>query len=122
MKTRVLLAVALAVAFVGTSSYQAAQESKPKYTIKEVMKIAMKGGLCKKVAGGSASKEEKEQLVALFTALTQNKPPKGDEKAWKKRTEALLKAAKAALEGDAKAGKALQKNANCGSCHKMFKG
>jgi len=96
-------------------------KAEPKFTIKEVMKEAMKGGLAEKVAKGKGEKADAERLVELFTALNANKPPKGDEKAWKERTGMLISAAKdfAAGKGD---GDALKKAANCGSCHEKFKG
>ena len=102
------------VFLMGTNAGAAGKDD-PKYKIKEVMKIAMKGGLCGKVASGKASDDEKKQLIELFTALAANKPPMGDADAWKTRTTALLEAAK---KGD---GDALKKAANCMSCHKEFK-
>jgi len=95
---------------------------KAKHTIPQVMKIAMKGGLCGKVAKGTASDEEKKQLVELFTSLSKNEPPQGDAKSWKNKTMALLNAAKKAADGDEKAAKSLQKLANCAACHKVHKG
>ena len=89
---------------------------KEEITIKLVMKKAMKGGLCEKVAKGEASDEEKKQLVVLLTGLTKTTPPKGDEDAWKKKTTALLEAAKGTD------GAALKKAMNCGACHGEFKG
>jgi mono/diheme cytochrome c family protein len=50
------------------------------------------------------------------------KPPKGDEENWKKMTGELVKAAKLAVDGDAGAGAALMKAANCAGCHKAHKG
>jgi hypothetical protein len=82
---------------------------------------AMKGGLCKKVASGSASDEDKAALVEMFVALAANKPPKGEAASWKAKTGALVKAAKAAAAGDEGAGAALKKAANCGACHKVHK-
>ena len=105
--------VALALVLAGS---QADGQEKPKYKIAEVMAKAMKGGLCKKVAEGKATAEEKETLVELFTALHQNAPPKGSAEAWKTRTKALLDAAKA---GDPAA---LKTAANCAACHKEHKG
>src|SRR5436190_1779711 len=99
-----------------------AQGEKAKYNIKEVMKQAMKGGLTKKVSEGTATEEEKKQLVELFVALHENNPPKGEKGAWEKATLALVQAAKAAEKGDEKAGKAMAKLANCANCHKQFKG
>jgi surface antigen len=84
-------------------------------TIKLVMQKAMKGGLCGKVAKGEASEEEKKQLIEYFTGLTKTTPPKGDEKAWKEKTKALLDAAKGT---DAAA---LKKAANCQACHDVFR-
>src|SRR5215475_8504564 len=53
---------------------RAADEEKPKYTIKEVMKKAHTpdGGLLKKIVAGEATKADAEQLVELYTALGQN--------------------------------------------------
>ncbi|MCS7047400.1 MAG: hypothetical protein NZO58_13665 [Gemmataceae bacterium] len=99
-----------------------AGDGKPKHTIAEVMAKAMKGGLCKKCASGEATEAEKKELVELFTSLSQNEPPKGDLKDWKKRTGALLDAAKKIAAGDEKAGKALGAAANCAACHKAHKG
>jgi len=93
---------------------------KPKYTISQVMKTAHVGddeSLLAKVADGSADAKEKKQLVELYKALSQNKPPKGDEKSWKMLTGGLIKAAEAAAGGGEDAGKALIKAANCTGCH-----
>ena len=106
----------LAVSLTGT-----AQEDK-KVAIKDVMKTAMKGGLCAKVAKGEASADEKKQLVELFTALAANKPPKGEEASWKEKTGALVAAAKEAAEGKEGAGAKLRAAANCMACHSAHKG
>ncbi len=111
MMTLVLAGLMLGVAGLG----MAREEEKPKYTIKQVMKEAMKGGLLKKVASGEGDKEDSAKLVELFTALADDKPSKGDLDTWKEKTTALLKATKA---GD---GKAMQKAANCKACHDIFK-
>jgi hypothetical protein len=111
-----LTLVGMAVLTLGMVSLSLAADEKPKYTIKEVMKEAMKGGLCKKVATGKASKEEKDKLLEMFKALTQNKPPKGESDSWKTKTDALVSAA----NGDD--GKALGKAANCMACHEVHKG
>ena len=91
-------------------------DKKDPVAIKVVMQKAMKSGLCKKVASGKASDDEKKELIALFTDLAANKCPKGDEADWKAKTKALLDAAKA------DDGKALGKAANCAACHKEHKG
>lgn len=98
-----------------------AQATKPKATIKEVMKEAHKDGLLKKVTEGKASKEEQERLQELYTALSEGKPSKGDEKSWKDKTTALLDAAKSVIKGDAGAVDALKKASNCQACHKAHR-
>lgn len=93
-----------------------------KVTIKEVMKKAMAGGLCKKCASGKASDAEKKELVELFSALGKSKPPKGDEASWKEKTDKLVAAAKAVAEGKDDGAKALGAAANCMACHSVHKG
>jgi hypothetical protein len=112
----------LAFGWVALALTGIAQDAKPKYTIKEVMKTAHKGGLLKKVSGGKASADEKKQLVELYEALAANKPPKGEEAAWKEKTAALVAAAKEAAEGKEGAGEKLTKAANCMACHSAHKG
>jgi hypothetical protein len=117
---RFVSAVAL-LAFAGLTLV-GAEDDKPKFTIKAVMKEAHKSGLYKKVAEGRADKEEKEKLVTLYEALPKNKPPMGDEKEWKKKTEEMLAAAKGCLKDEKGAGAKLAKLVNCKTCHAAFKG
>ena len=121
---RKLLVASLIVAFgwVAVSMNSGAQDEKTKASIKEVMKVAMKGGLTKKVAEGKASEEEKKQLAGLFAALHDNKPPKGEASSWDEKTNTLVKAANDVLAGKAGAGEALSKAANCMACHSAHKG
>ncbi len=107
---RLLACVALVV-----TTWLAVKAEETKYTVKDVMKTAMKGGLCKKVADGQASDEEKKQLLAMFESMAAAKPAKGDEASWKEKTGALVEAAK---KGD---GAALKKAANCKACHDSHK-
>lgn len=116
------LLATLAMTMVGLGMFQAREADQPKYTIKEVMKLAHKSNLWKKVAEGKASKEEKDKLVELYTALSEDKPPKGDAKDWKERTDAMVKAAKEAAAGEKQGEKALLKAVKCLDCHKLHKG
>ena len=100
----------------------AEEEADKKVAIKEVMKVAMKGGLTKKVASGKATEEEKKKLAGLFAALHENKPPKGEEESWKQKTEALVNAANDVLAGKEGAGEKLSAAADCMACHKAHKG
>lgn len=116
MRNLVLMAAVLGVALVGFSNTAHADA-----TVKAVMKKCMKGGLCKKVASGQASAEEKEALLAAFKKMASAKPAKGDAESWKAKTTALVKAAQAAVDGADGAGAALGKAANCKSCHSVHK-
>jgi hypothetical protein len=113
------LALMFAVALFVNSSVDAGGDAK--YTIKEVMKKGHGSGLLKKVLGGSASEEEKKQLVDLYESLAKNKPPKGDAKAWSTRAEQILGAAKGVAKGEAGAVDTLKKATNCANCHKEHK-
>lgn len=116
----ILAAVALAVAT--TFLLDGTAQDAPKHTIKDVMKKAHKEGLLKTVAGGKASKEEKDMLVEMYTSLSLNKPPKGDLADWKTRTETMLTNAKDAAKDAKGAGAKLQKSVDCKTCHSMHKG
>ena len=118
MRKLIVASVIVAFGWVALGMPSGAQETKAKYTIKEVMKNAhAKGKLRDKVTSGMASDEEKKQLVEYYEALAANKPPKGDEASWKEKTAALLAAAKAAAAGDVEKLKAV----NCAECHKAHK-
>ncbi|HZV04290.1 MAG TPA: hypothetical protein VE999_04295 [Gemmataceae bacterium] len=108
----------------GLGMYHAADEAKAKLSIEEVMEKAHKGkpSLFKQVMSGKASEEQKKKLVEYYEALTQNKPEKGSEADWKKRTTALVKAAKEVASGNDSARQQLGKAANCKSCHDAHKG
>jgi hypothetical protein len=120
---RKLLVVSVVMVFGWTvfTLTSGAQDEK-KATIKEVMQVCMKGGLCKKVASGEASAEEKKKLAGLFAALHENKPPKGEQASWDEKTKALVDAANDVLAGKEGAGASLQKAANCMACHSAHKG
>ena len=96
-------------------------QDKPKYSIKDVMVKAHKGGLMKKVASGKASAEEKKQLLEFYEALAANKPPAGDEADWKVKTSAIVAAAREAAEGDEAAAKKLSDTVKCMDCHQAHK-
>ena len=121
------LAVGAGIGVVTTLAYSAAQqeqaEVKPKHTIAEVMQAAHAPGgsqLMRKVAAGDGSAEEKKQLLEFYVALWDNKPPKGEEEAWKAKTGALVVAASKALLGNEDSAAALRVAAQtkCGACHR----
>jgi hypothetical protein len=116
----VIACLTLMVGFV-TIPATGQDDAKPKYTIKDVMKKAMKGPLLKKVAGGGASDDEKKELYEMLVALGKNEPKKGEAESWKTLTAALEKAGKAAIEGESDASKMLEKAADCKACHTPHK-
>lgn len=122
MRKLLVAGIVLAFGWVALGLVGNAEEETKKTTIKEVMKLAMKGGLTAKVAKGEASEDEKKQLAALFKALHDNKPPKGEAESWDAKTTALVDAAAAVLEGKEGAGDKLKAAANCMECHKAHKG
>jgi hypothetical protein len=117
------LPLVLSMAWVSLSSGADEKE----IPIKDVMKkahTAKKGEkkLCEKVAGGTATKDEKQQLLDLYTALSKNKPPKGEADSWKEKTDALVAAAKACVADDKDGPDKLKKAVNCKACHEAHKG
>lgn len=120
MKKWAIMAGALVFTLVGVAG--AALADKDEDTIKKVMKVAMKGGLCKSVATGKASPDEAKELVGLFKELAAAKPEKGEASSWKAKTTALVTAAENAAGGKAGAGAQLKSAANCKACHDLHKG
>ena len=121
MRKFLVACVIISLGWVVVSLTGLAQD-KPKYTTKEVMQKAHKGGLMKKVSEGKASADEKKQLIEFYEALAANKPPKGDEAEWKVKTSAILAAARAAAEGDEAVAKKLSDTVKCMECHQAHKG
>ncbi|MFO1021189.1 MAG: hypothetical protein U0903_10895 [Planctomycetales bacterium] len=113
-----------AVCVIGAVGVSKAAD-KPKYTISDVMKKALKGGpksLNGKVAAGKASDDEKKLLVEMYESMAAQKPPKGSDESWKKFAGALVTAAKDAKEDKEGAAAALKKASNCTACHDAHKG
>jgi hypothetical protein len=115
MTRKLVFAVFSSLVVLGLVGFAAQDE--PKYTIKEVMKEAHKGGLLKKVSEGKATEEEKEKLLDLYKALAKNKEPQGPHEDWEKRTKAIVTAAEEVVKGDAAASKKLAAVVNCKECH-----
>jgi hypothetical protein len=111
----------------GLGMFQAADDAKPKYTIEEVMEKAhkpAKSSLFVKVKSGKASAEQKKQLLELYEEMAKNPAPKsekGNPADWKKRTGALVKAAKDVIADKEGAKQELAKAATCGKCHSVYK-
>jgi hypothetical protein len=120
MRKVVLVLVAL-VATIGAAAGFSHATTRDE-TVKRVMKEAMKSGLCKSVASGTASDADKAKLLQLFKDLATAEPAAGDKASWETKTAALVKAAQAAADGKADAGATLKQAANCKACHDVHKG
>jgi hypothetical protein len=120
MKKWMITASAFALTIATVTGLALADSSEE--TIKKVMKVAMKGGLCKSVASGKATADQKKELLTLFQDLAKATPEKGDPASWKAKTTALVSAAEANVDGTAGASAQLKKAANCKACHDLHKG
>jgi cytochrome c553 len=126
-KVRLFLLVPLtACLLAGLNLFQAADDAKPKYSIEEIMEKAHKKrgdmpSLFKQVVGEKANDAQKKELLEYYVELEKNKPEKGDLGAWKKRTKAIVKAAKDVVNGKDGATKELAKATNCSKCHELHK-
>ncbi len=124
---RRLMSAILMLAVTGSGAYQAAGEDPPKYTIAQVMQMAHKPpakgqpSLLITILQGKASRQDKEKLLDLYTALGQNKLPRGDAKSWKGKTEALVNAARSILAEEKGAGEKLKNATTCMACHDVHK-
>ena len=123
MRTKLLCSLAVSATVVALSGLLAgaADDEKPKYTIKEVMKKAHKDGLLKKISEGGGTKADAEELLDLYKAMGKNKPPKGEKGSWEEKTKALVDAAQKVVDDKPGARDELKKAANCAECHKAHK-
>ena len=119
MRNLVALSVIVGLGLAVTVVFAADKEAK--YTTKQVMKMAHKDGLLKKVVSGKGDEADAKKLLELYEAMAANKPKKGNADDWKAKTAAIVEAAKGVVEGKAGAAEALTKATNCGACHKEFK-
>lgn len=97
--------------------------AKPKYTLGEIMSKGHKGNnsLLKKVTTGKATPDETKRLVEYYQAMVLHAPPKGEEKSWKEKTAALVKASEAVAAKKSGAVAMLEKAVNCKACHSAHK-
>jgi hypothetical protein len=117
---------ALTVSLVGVSMAEEKKEDAKPQTIKQVMKkvhSAPKGeqNLKDKFAAGKTSEAETKDILAAYADLGKNKPPQGEEAAWKEKTGALLAAAKDVAAKKDGAPEAFKKAVACMGCHSVFR-
>lgn len=99
----------------------AEEEGGPKHSIKEVMKLAHKDGLLKKVLGGEASDDDKKMLLDLYVSMLEGKPKKGDMASWQTLAGKSALAAAKVVVGREGALKELEAATNCKACHSVHK-
>lgn len=118
-----LAVAAMALSALAGIGVLAADSAKPKYTVEEVMEKAhdRSTGLLGKVIDGKATEKDKKDLVEMYVSLAQFKPSRGEAASWKKKTEALVAAAKDTVAGKEGATKKLKAASSCSGCHKDHK-
>ncbi|MCH2609756.1 MAG: hypothetical protein MK006_01670 [Pirellulales bacterium] len=123
MLRKITLGVALmAMATMVTTGIRADHhgDSKKGTSIEDVMH-ALKDGFHKKILDGSATDEEKAQMLDFAKALPKGTPPKGSKSSWKKLTKKLVVASKAVVAGKDGAIEAFGEAINCKTCHTPHK-
>ena len=123
MRRLSLLSLICFVASVTLTARAGEYVAEAEVTIKDVMNQAHKKPkeLLKKAATGRATDAEKAELLELYKAMAAATPPKGDKTEWQERTDAMVSAAQAAIDGKPDAGTLLTKAANCAACHSAHK-
>jgi hypothetical protein len=120
--TAIALGLLASVAWRVALADEEQEPEAPQHTIKEVMKLAHKDGLLKKVLDGKGRHKDAMELIDLYASLADNQPPKGDAESWKAKTDALIIAA-ARFSVRRKDGIAKLKVASdCKACHTAHKG
>ncbi|MFN3486172.1 MAG: hypothetical protein ACK44W_11915 [Planctomycetota bacterium] len=115
--TRAALAGVLAAAGVLMGAQGASKDDKPK-TIKDVMLLHKgKDSFLNHILAGKGTDEDHRKLVVYYEVMAALKPPQGDEKSWKEKTEALLSAARDVAARKSGAIERLKKASDCKSCH-----
>ncbi len=114
-----IVCCSLVAFFVGAVTGLRAEDDKPKYSVKEVMK--KHDDLQKKVKKGTASDDDKKKLLELYTAMSKNKAPAGDAENWKKLNDALVKSTQDVVDNKDGAKVEFEKAVNCKTCHDAHK-
>ncbi len=121
MRIRLIVGSLVAAVVFGGGVMAVNNNVAPPKTVKEVMKIAHKDGLLKKIQGGSASDEEKKQLLDLYVDMLEGEPKKGDKAEFKAMTNALVVSAAKVVLGREGAMDELKKTSDCMACHSKHK-
>ena len=117
----IVLAISSAVVVGIAVAADTENRREPKHSIEQVMELAHSDGLLKKVFAGSATAEEKTDLLDLYISMLQCTPPRGDVESWNRLSGAAVIAAAKAVVGREDAAADLKKATNCAACHKAHK-
>jgi cytochrome c556 len=120
---RTVLPAALALGvLVGAAPEQGDKQADKPKAIKDVMALHKgKESFLSKVTGGKGTEEDHKKLLSFYEVLATLKPPQGEEKSWKEKTDALIAAAKEVVEKKEGALDKLKKASDCKACHSVHK-
>jgi hypothetical protein len=113
--------IVLALAALGAvaAGFQSKPAKEPPKSIKEIMKRTHDGrdNLCSEVRNGFAKPEDAKKLLVEYKTMESLKPPRGDEKDWKKRTGAVIAALQDLIDKKEGALGRVHAATDCASCH-----
>ena len=121
MRFRIIVGSLFAAVVCGGGAMAINNNRAEKKTVKEVMKIAHKDGLHKKILEGKGTDEDKRQLLDLYIDLVEGEPKKGDKAAFQMQAGAAMMSAAKLVLGREGAIDELKKTSDCKSCHDQFK-
>jgi hypothetical protein len=113
---------ALLFASGGAASAQQGKKKEPppgKDPIKEIMLRTHKdkGALVFKVRDAESSEDENKKLLVEYEKMATMKPPLGDVKVWKNRTDAAIKALQELVAKKSGAVERVRAATECSGCH-----
>jgi hypothetical protein len=124
---RLIAGFGIAAALVASS---AAEPARRPASIADVMKQAhltsgsraTRNNLDSLVIDGKATAAQQQQLLELYQALAQAKPPRGKLEDWQKRTGEMVTTVQAVIKGEEKAAERLTRARDCKACHDLHRG
>lgn len=119
--TRAVAVLAVAVMFVSIGATPSAADEK--MSIESIMEKGHKGkeSPVQTIAAGKADEKLIKQFLTYYEFMGTQKPPLGDEAAWKKKTGAVVEALKALEAKKPGAADAFKAATNCKACHSEHK-
>ncbi|HAV63701.1 MAG TPA: hypothetical protein DCY13_15210 [Verrucomicrobiales bacterium] len=114
--------LAAGTAMVAVADHHGGEKKNPK-DIHDVMEWTHKGreSMVAKVRDGNGTAAEIETLLRYYKFMATQKPPQGDEAAWKERTAALVAATEKLAKKSPDAIENYKKAVNCKACHDVHK-